>query len=177
MSLVHDALALLSPDDKAMRSRLLARLSVTGASPGGAISPQALAEEALTLAEEIGDPQLVAQALAALQRRTRGPGPRRAAPRANAEQIVALAARPETSTLELLGHRFLVVVHAELGDFAAHGSEIETFARLAERLRQPLLGWYTPLFRAAPGAARRQLRRGRAATGRGRRGPRRRPGA
>ena len=148
MSLVHDALALLSPDDKAMRSRLLARLSVTGASPGGAISPQALAEEALTLADEIGDPQLVAQALAALNDALGGPDhvERR---RANAEQIVALAREAGDLTLELLGHRFLVVVHAELGDFAAHGSEIETFARLAERLRQPLLGWYTPLFRGA----------------------------
>jgi hypothetical protein len=148
MNLVHDALALLPPDDKAMRSRLLARLSVTGASPDRAISPQALAEEALALAEEIGDPQLVAQALAALNDALGGPDYVEQR-RANAEQIVALAREAGDMTLELLGHRFLVVVHAELGDFAAHAGEIETFARLADRLRQPLLGWYTPLFRGA----------------------------
>jgi len=148
MSLVHDALALLPPEDKAMRSRLLARLSVTGASPDGAASARALAEEALTLAEEIGDPQIVAQALAALNDALGAPDHVELR-RANAERIVALAREAGDPALELLGHRFLVVVHAELGDFAAHHTAIETFARLAQRLRQPLLSWYVPLFRGA----------------------------
>jgi hypothetical protein len=148
VNLVHDALALLPREDTAMRSRLLARLSVTAATPGKTMRARALAEEALELAEETGEPQLVAQALAALNDALGGPDHVEER-RANAEQIVALAREAGDLALELLGHRFLVVVHAELGDFAAHENEVETFARLADRLRQPLVGWYTPLFRGA----------------------------
>ncbi len=156
ITLVHDALALLPPDEQAMRSRLLARLSVAGATPDGTMSARGLAEEALALAEAAGDPQLIAQALAALNDALGGPDHVEQR-RANAEQIVALAREAGDQTLELLGHRFLVVVHAELGDFAAHDSEIEAFARLADRLRQPLLGWYTPLFRGAQALLRGSL--------------------
>ncbi len=148
VELLSDALALLPPDDKAMRSRLLARMSVAGATADETISTRALAEEALGLAEETGDPQLVAQALVALNDALGAPDHVEER-RANAERIVALAREAGDLTLELLGRRFLVVVHAELGDFAAHDNEIETFARLADRLRQPLVGWYAPLFRGA----------------------------
>ena len=148
VQMLSDALALLPAGDKATRSRLLARMSVAGATPAGQTSAREIAEQALGLAEETGDPQLVAQALVALNDALGAPDHVEER-RANAERIVALGREAGDLTLELLGHRFLVVVHAELGDFAAQDSEIERFVRLADQLRQPLIGWYTPLFRGA----------------------------
>ena len=148
VGLLHDALALLPPDDKVMRSRLLARLSVAGATPEGTIGRKALAEEALALAEETGDPQLVAQALAAVNDALGGPDHVEQR-RANAEQIVALAREAGDLTLSGSDIASSSWCTPSLGDFAAHDSEIEMFARLADRLRQPLVSWYIPLFRGA----------------------------
>ena len=167
MNLVHDALAPLPPDDKAMRSRLLARLSVTGASPDRAISPQALAEEALALAEEIGDPQLVAQALAALNDALGGPDYVEQR-RANAEQIVALARgrrhdprapRPPIPRRRARRARRLRGPRRRDRDLRpSRGPTPATLARLVHAVVQ-----------GCTGAPPRQLRRSRAATGRSRR--------
>src|SRR5262249_2675821 len=90
VSLLSDALALLPPGDTASRSRLVARMSVAGATPAATGSTRALAEEALALAGETGDPQLVAQALVAVNDALGGPDHVEKR-RANAEQIVGLA--------------------------------------------------------------------------------------
>jgi hypothetical protein len=49
--------------------------------------------------------------------------------------------------LELLGRRLRLVALLEVGDVGASDIELERFAQLAERLRQPLYRWYIPLWR------------------------------
>ena len=146
IELVREALDALPPEDKRLRSMLLARLSVAAATPESMEDSRRLAEEALVLARDVDDPRLVAQALGSLCDALGGPehAPIRAE---HGRAIVELAAHAHDRVLELLGHRFLVVALLELGRFEDLDWEIAVFERLARQVNQPLLGWYAPLFR------------------------------
>lgn len=144
--LVEQALAALPSDATRLRSALLARLSVAGATPETLELARSRAEDALALAEDVGDPALIGQALAALNDAIAGPA-HTMMRRENAATIVELARAAGDRALELLGYRFLVVADLEAGDIAAVDRDITAFARLAEELRQPLISWYVPLFR------------------------------
>jgi tetratricopeptide (TPR) repeat protein len=145
-AMVADALALLPGDEPRLRSMLLARLSVTAATPETVGVARERAEQALDLAREVGDPALIGQALAALNDAIGGPT-HVMERRDNADTIVELAGDAGDRALELLGHRFRVVADLELGDFSAVDRDIAAFSRLADQLRQPLVSWYVPLFR------------------------------
>jgi tetratricopeptide (TPR) repeat protein len=146
VALVADTLALLPQNETRLRSMLLARLSVAAATPETLDLARGRAEEALALAEELGDPALVGQALAALNDALAGPA-HTMTRRDNADTIVELAMTAGDRALSLLGYRFLVVADLEFGDVAAVDRHIAAFSRLAEALRQPLVSWYVPLFR------------------------------
>jgi hypothetical protein len=143
--LVADALALLPADAIGLRSMLLARLSVTAATPETMDAAQARASEALLLAEQAGDPSLIGQALAAVNDAFAGPA-HTTLRRDNADAIVELAATVGDRVLEVLGYRFRIVADLEMGDVAAVDAGVAAFARLAGQLRQPLISWYVPLF-------------------------------
>jgi hypothetical protein len=147
----HNALVaeiLESLPDHALHERamLLARLSVTGAGPGSSAVSRQRAAEALALAEQLGDPELLAEALAAVNDAYGGPA-HTVTRRSNADTIVELAESAGNPLLALLGYRFRIVADLELGDVAAVDRDIAAFARLADHLRQPLISWYVPLFR------------------------------
>ena len=144
-ALVAEALALLPDDATRLRSMLLARLSVAAATPETQDIARQRAEEAVTLAEQLGDPALIGQALAALNDALAGPS-HTMTRRDNADTIVELAVTGADRALELLGYRFLVVADLEAGDVAAVDRDIAAFTRLADALRQPLVSWYVPLF-------------------------------
>jgi hypothetical protein len=146
VTLVTEALAFLPADATRMRSMLLARQSVAAATPDTHGPARQRAQEALDLAETIGDPALIGQALAALNDAIAGPG-HTISRLQNADTIVEVALAAGDRALELLGYRFRVVADLELGDMAAVDRDIEAFSRLAETIRQPLLSWYVPLFR------------------------------
>jgi predicted ATPase len=146
IDLLDEALVALGADDSALRSMLLARLSVAGSRPDSNEESRRLAEEALALARRAGEPSVIAQALAALCDALAGPE-HATAPRQHAAVIVEMAERAGERGLALLGRRFSVVALLELGDFPALDREIALFERQAGLLRQPLLGWYAPLFR------------------------------
>ena len=74
---------------------------------------------------------------------------------AHATEIVAIGRRGDPA-IELLGRRLRVRALLELGDLRAVDGEIAAFAAVADRLRQPLYSWYTPLWRGM-----RALTRGR----------------
>ena len=104
------------------------------------------ASEALELAQQVGDPALIAQALAAVNDAYAGPA-HTMTRRDNADTIVELAVAAGDRVLELLGYRYRIVADLEVGDIAAVDRNIAAFTRLAEQLRQPLVSWYVPLFR------------------------------
>jgi tetratricopeptide (TPR) repeat protein len=51
--------------------------------------------------------------------------------------------------MELLGRRLRLVALLEIGDLSAADAEITAFERRAATIRQPLYGWYAPLWRGA----------------------------
>jgi len=129
------------------RVRLLSRLC-------GALyfSPQRgrmyeLSEEAMTLADQLGDPEAAAEARGARRRALWDP--------------IHLAERLQTSTemlscaqaagnleLQLQAHAWLVVDLLESGDRAAVEAQIEAFTAGAQRLRQHLYLWQVVVWRA-----------------------------
>ena len=144
--LVAAALDALPADAHALRSMLLARLSVSAATPDTMDLARARAEDALSLAQRVGDDVLIGRALAAVADAYGGPAHtmRR---REHADAIVELAMAAGDPMLELVGYRFRIVADLEAGDIAAADSGIEAFARLSAGLRHPLVAWYVPLFR------------------------------
>ena len=178
-ALVAHALEALPVDAAELRSMLLARLSVTAARPETMATARQRAGEALDLAQQVGDPALIAQALAAVNDACAGPA-HAMTRRDNADTIVELAVAAGDRVLELLGYRFRIVADLELGDVAAVDRNIAAFTRLAEQLHQPLISWYVPLFRGMRSllagdvdTADRHCERGRG-RGRGNRQPQRR---
>ncbi len=145
VAMVARALELLPGDSTALRSTLLARLSVAAARPETMQEALHRAQESLRLAEQVGDPTLVAQSLAAVNDALAAPA-HTMTRRDNADTIVELALAAGDVVLELLGYRFRIVADLELGDVPAVDRDIAEFSRLAERLRHPLVSWYVHLF-------------------------------
>ena len=145
-ALVADALERLPDDAIALRSMLLARLSVAAATPETVSISRRRATEALELAQSAADPALIAHALAAMNDAYAGPAYTMTR-RDNADTIVELAVVAGDRVLELLGYRYRIVADLEVGEVAAVDRNIAAFTRLAEQLRQPLVSWYVPLFR------------------------------
>lgn len=144
-ALVADALDLLPDGAAELRSLLLARLSVTAATPETMTTARQRATDALALAQQVANPALIAQALAAVNDAFAGPA-HTMTRRDNADTIVELAVQCGDPVLELVGYRFRIVADLEVGDLAAVDRSIAAFTRLAEDLRQPLVSWYVPLF-------------------------------
>jgi hypothetical protein len=144
--LVAEALTELPDEALDLRSMLLARLSVTAATPETMELARRRAQEALELAQQVGDERLIAQALAAVNDAHGGPAYTMFR-RDNADTIVELASAAGDRMLQLLGHRFRIVADLELGDLAGVDRTIAAFARLSDELRQPLVSWYVALFR------------------------------
>ncbi len=147
VELLEDALAGLPSGDSPLRARLLARLSVAKAFLVPAAERRVMAEEAVALARRCEDPATLAYALGALCDAIAGPADveRRLE---LASEMVALSSRSRDRETELLARRLRVVAHLERGDSGSFDGEVEAYARVADRLRLPLYGWYVPLWRA-----------------------------
>ncbi len=156
VQLVEETLAVVPDDEPALRSLLLAQLSVARATPETLDESRRLVDQALDLARAAGDPAVEARALAAMCDAVAGPG-HAIERREMAQRIVELGSAAGDRGLEVLGHRFLVVAHLELGDFDAVDREIAAFERGVEYLRQPLLSWYSPVFRGMRALVRGRL--------------------
>jgi hypothetical protein len=150
VSLLEESLAVLDKRDSTLQTRALARLAVAlywspSAARRGPIG--ALAAEAVAMARRLGDPTLELMALVSqhwADWRPDNVDERRAA----AREIVRLAAQVGNRELAILGHAFLFADVLEVGDLAAADSALESFARLAEELRQPRYLWVLTMFRA-----------------------------
>jgi DNA-binding winged helix-turn-helix (wHTH) protein len=145
VTLLEEALDELAPADDATRARLLARLAVAlHWAPGADPRLPALAEEAVCMAERLGDPATLryvrcARALAQYSV---------ADPERYLSEPSALALAPGDEPVALLEKMLHMTSLLWLGRVTEFDREIEHFARLAERLRQPQSRWYVDLFRA-----------------------------
>lgn len=145
---VHEALRLLGDEPSALRSQLLARLSVALTYAESDAGRVGLAEQALSVAREVGDPQAVAGALAAHCDALGGPD-HVASRLAETEEMLGLAIRLEDEQLELMARRMRVVALLECGRLPEFAQQVEAYARSAAARYQPLYGWYVPMWRAS----------------------------
>ena len=159
VAVLTEALAAQPDGDSRARAALLGRLSLALAFTGAAPEQrEALSAEAVAMARRLGDPAVLAAALAARCDAISGPD-HVAERRAAAAEIIELARAGGDRTRELLGRRLLVVALAEAAEWAAVDAEISSYALLAEHLAQPRLTWYVPLWRGARAFMRGDLAR------------------
>jgi hypothetical protein len=142
------ALATLGPDRPEQRSRLLSTIALELRGTTTDRGDRA-AREAEALARQSGDPALLAFALNARFMHTFGRTGLARERAAIGAELVAVAARHELVTFEVLGHLVLVQAHSALGEPADADAEAEAADRLAERYDLPLVGvltqWYAAL--------------------------------
>lgn len=147
IDLLYEAAHALADRGPRLRSPVLARLSVALSLTAADTRRLTLAEAAVTLAREAGEPAILARALAAHCDAISGPAhvERRLA---EASEIIAIAEAEGDGPLELLGRRLRFVARLERGDLAGVEEDATSFARRAESVGNPLYSWYVPLWRA-----------------------------
>lgn len=161
IALLEEALAAVTEGQAGLRSRLCARLSVALSLRGDQERRAALSAEAVRLAEQAGEPSVLAHALAA--RCDVNAGPWHLAERASdAATIVRIAQQRHDHGSELLGRRLRLVAALEAGDLTTVEAELNGFERRAERLAQPRHLWYAQLWRASLATMRGRLDEGEA---------------
>jgi hypothetical protein len=144
VELLEEALAALPDDATALRAAVMARLAVAGFFVER-IDARSLATESVRLARAAGDARTVGYALSALCDSIAGPQHSEERLR-HADEIVAIGREVDTS-IELLGRRLRMRSLLEAGDLLAADVELVAYARVADRLRQPLYSFYVPLWR------------------------------
>ncbi|MFE9194015.1 BTAD domain-containing putative transcriptional regulator [Micromonospora sp. NPDC007208] len=148
------ALTALGPTGSAQRSRLLSTLALELRGSTTDRGRRA-AEEAETIARDIGDPGLLAFALnARFMHSFHRVGLAEARARIGVD-LVDLAARHHLVTFEVLGHLVLVQANCALADRPGADAHARAADRLAERYELPLVGvftrWYAALRLALAG--------------------------
>ena len=146
LDLLEEALAALPEGDSVVRADLMGRLSVASAFTERAGRRLDLADGAVAMARRLGEPRALARALAAQCDAIAGPDDT-ARRLASSREGVRLAQEGGDRGLVLLGLRLRVVARLECGQDRDAAADMREFGRVAEELRQPLYGWYVPLWR------------------------------
>ncbi len=141
------ALALRGRSAPGMRAMVLARLSVALSLVAPGSRRRELAEEAVALAREAGEPVVLGRALAAHCDVIAGPADV-ARREAEASEIIAIATAEGDGPLEMLGRRLRYVARLEQGDIVGVEEDTGAFTRRAEALGNPLYSWFVPLWKA-----------------------------
>ncbi|HEX4530664.1 MAG TPA: hypothetical protein VIA11_14775 [Acidimicrobiia bacterium] len=144
VELLEEALVALPEDATALRAAVMARLAVAGFFVKR-IDARSLATESVRLARAAGDVRTIGYALSALCDSIAGPEHVEERLR-HTDEIIAIG-RESDASIELLGRRLRMRGLLEIGDLLAADIEIGAYARIAERLRQPLYSFYVPLWR------------------------------
>ncbi len=147
VGLLDETLESLDPADDALRARLLARLASELAYAPQDARRHGLSEQAVAMAERVGDPVALGYALASRHVVLMEPGnaPER---RVLASSIIELARRTGDRELAAEGRGWRLFAHIELGDLAAVEQDLETLATLASETRHPHYLWLVAMFRA-----------------------------
>jgi len=147
VELLTEARDALPAEETVLRALTAARLSVALTLLAGEERRAELSAEAVALARAAGDAGALGQALAA--RCDVMAGPEHSRSRVDwASEIVTTAVRQRSPAVELLGRRLRLVALLEVGDITAADAEARAYAVTAAGLRQPLYGWYVPLWQA-----------------------------
>jgi tetratricopeptide (TPR) repeat protein len=147
VELLEEALDALADEDSALRAWVLARLSVARSFQESVAERRSVAEQAIAMARKSGDERALAYALSAHCDAIAGPADCRQRIE-EAQEIVRIARSLPDRTMELLGHRLLVVAYLEVGDLTSATASMRSFEIVARALRQPLYLWYVPLWKA-----------------------------
>jgi hypothetical protein len=144
VALLEEALGALPDNATTLRAAVMARLAVAGFFVER-IDSRSLAAESVRLARAAGDLRTVGYALSALCDSIAGPQHTEERLR-HADEIITIGREMDPS-IELLGRRLRMRGLLETGDLLAADVETAAYARVAERLRQPLYTFYVPLWR------------------------------
>ncbi|MGN9837276.1 BTAD domain-containing putative transcriptional regulator [Nonomuraea sp. H19] len=131
----------------AVQARLLATIALESRGTRSARGPQA-ARQGEEIARGLNDPALLAFALNGVFMQTfhrAGLAPRRDEIGA---ELVALSARHDLTTYEVLGHLIRLQARSALADFAGADAHAAAADRLAERHELPLVSVFTEWYRA-----------------------------
>jgi predicted ATPase len=154
VSLLREALDVLGEEDTALRARLLSQLSLALY-----YSPEQrdkINQRAVEMARRVNDPAAIVAALYARHVILDGT-PSVDERLAVATEILGIAARGGNKEMELrIRHRRIRDL-MELAEMRLVDAEIESYASLAEELRQPRYLWLTPFLKASRSLARGRL--------------------
>jgi tetratricopeptide (TPR) repeat protein len=147
VQLLDGALDALDPADGPLRARLLARLAAELAYVPDDTRHSGLSEEAVAMAERLGDPATLGYALArrnvVLMEPSNAPERRELA-----SSIIELARRTGDRELAAEGRGWRLFTHLELGDLAGVERDLDVLCRLAGETRHPHYLWLATMFRA-----------------------------
>jgi class 3 adenylate cyclase len=145
IGLLRTALALLPERDSVLRARLLCRLAVELYFTDEAAEREALAEEAVAMAERLGDPRITILALYSRLWSQLGPDNLEAQLQMG-EEIVRRARATEEREMEFRGRHFRLNALLQLGDIDGVEAEIVACRYIADQLRQPYYSWQATVF-------------------------------
>jgi tetratricopeptide (TPR) repeat protein len=147
VGLLDEALRCLDPADCPLRVRLLARLAAELAYAPDDTRRHALSEQAVAMAERVGDPATLGYALARRHVVLMEPG-NAADRRRLASSIIELARRTGDRELAAEGRGWRLFAHLELSDLAGVERDLDALGKLAEEARHPHYLWLAAMFRA-----------------------------
>lgn len=154
VSILKEALGALNEADPALRARLLSQLSLAlYYSPD---QREEINHQAVELARRLGDPAAIVAALYARHVILDGT-PSVDERLAVATEILGIAQKGGNKEMELQIRYRRIRDLMELAEMPAVDAEIETYATLAEELRQPRYLWLTPFLRASRSLAKGRL--------------------
>ena len=140
LGLLQEALDMLSPENAALRARLLARLSLELTFSEETERREALSHEAVDIARSLGETAPLVGALRARWLAVWGPDGLEERSQL-AEEILSLAGGTGDRETELIGRARRITCSLELGDIRAVEADIAAHARLAGELRMPFYEW------------------------------------
>jgi class 3 adenylate cyclase len=146
VAMLEEALQVLPARDSALRVTLLSRLALELRCKGALEEADQASEQAIEMAERVGDTKILLLAMHSRQWSTLGPD-RIEEAIASGEEIARLARIVGDRDMEFEGHHLRLIALAQLGEFPAVDEEIAACDRLAGELRQPRYLWQAAVFR------------------------------
>ena len=144
--LLERALAALDPSDSRLRAGLLGRLAGALRDEWRMDRRSALASEAVVMSRRLGDERSLLDALICHIAAAMGPD--------DVEQMAEIRREIRAliaSTRDSWDQYQLIIVTAFGEDWSLARAEVETYGRLAQKLRQPILEWYYGVMHATLG--------------------------
>ena len=160
VDLLRTALRALPERDSLIRVRVLGRLAVELAYVEEARGERTqLAEQAVEMAERIGDPRV--RLLAHYSRQWSALGPDDVEGQlAGADELLRLAGAVGDGEMEFRARHFRLNSYLQLGDIESADREIEACEKLSAELRQPYYEWQVGVFRSTRVVMRGDLAEG-----------------